>query len=225
MQEVTLHLCVAIMDRFLASIQYIDKEKLELVMIASLRLAATIEEDTVLSLPCAQQKFSGSDILDMEKYILKTLKHVIQVPSAFPFLFRFLELVDATDRQRSIATYYLETSILNFHFHQYRPSILAYCSALLAINNPFFRTGQAPGVVRLLNPSRSGYPVTKTSRIIFTPPQPRALETYAGFELSLALKIMSEMCDTFRTCTLASSIIRLRYRGLILPDASPASLM
>lgn len=65
------------------------------------------------------------------------------------------------------------------------------------------------------------HPVLHSYAHYLTPSQPRLLETYTGFKLSSALKIMSEMCDTIQTYALKKSSIRTKYAKFLLADNTP----
>jgi cyclin B len=153
----TLYLCVNIIDRYCSKIE-VRRSKLQLVGVTALLVACKHEEiyppevrDCVY---ITDRAYNRQEVLDMEQSILKELDWKISVPTAYPFLHRFLSLVEASTLASHAAHYYLERSLQEHDMLDYRPSEVAAAAVLLAINNPDILLhdedydGDLPGMVR-----------------------------------------------------------------------------
>ena len=72
----------------------------------------------------------------MEQTILRVLNWKISLPTAYPFLDRFLSITNASEMTRHAATYYLERTLQEHDLLQYRPSMVCASAVILALNNP-----------------------------------------------------------------------------------------
>jgi cyclin B len=153
----TLYLCVNIIDRYCSKVE-VRRSKLQLVGVTALLVACKHEEiyppevrDCVY---ITDRAYNRQEVLDMEQSILKELDWKISVPTAYPFLHRFLSLVEASTLASHAAHYYLERSLQEHDMLDYRPSEVAAAAVLLAINNPDILLhdedydGDLPGMVR-----------------------------------------------------------------------------
>ena len=138
----TLHLCVNIIDRYCMKVP-VTECKLWLVGAAALLVACKHEEryrpevrDIAYIPNPTYRGYNLQEILDMEQSILSELEWKISVPTAFPFLHRFLTLLNASPRVGYAAQYYLERSLLEHDMLYYRPSEVCCAAVILAINNP-----------------------------------------------------------------------------------------
>jgi hypothetical protein len=93
----------------------------------------------------------------MEQDIVKTLKFKLTVPTAYPFLNRFLLVTkSSSDVVESAALYYMERTLQEYEFIQYRPSLVAAAAVCLALNHPQVRAadgtrdGDKPGIVSFI---------------------------------------------------------------------------
>lgn len=141
----TLYLCVNIIDRY-CSIINVPRTKLQLVGVTALFLACKHEEiyppevrDCVY---ITDRAYDRQEVLDMEQTILRVLKWKISLPTAFPFLDRFLSLTKASPMTRVTAAYYLERTLQEHDMLQYRPSIVSASAVILALNNPDIRVAE-----------------------------------------------------------------------------------
>lgn len=75
----------------------------------------------------------------MEQSILRELNWKISVPTAHPFLHRYLSLLNASERVSHAAQYYLERTLQEHDMLEYRPSEVCCAAVILAINNPDIR--------------------------------------------------------------------------------------
>jgi hypothetical protein len=74
-------------------------------------------------------------VLDMEQTILRVLNWRISLPTAYPFLDRFLSLTKASPMTRQTATFYLERTLQEHDLLKYRPSMVCASAVILALNN------------------------------------------------------------------------------------------
>lgn len=152
----TLYLCVNIIDRY-CSVVNVPRTKLQLVGVTSLFLACKHEEiyppevrDCVY---ITDRAYDRQEVLDMEQTILRVLKWKISLPTAFPFLDRFLSLTKASPMTKVVAAYYLERTLQEHDMLQYRPSMVCASAVILALNNPDIRVAEedwfreCPGLV------------------------------------------------------------------------------
>jgi hypothetical protein len=90
----------------------------------------------------------------MEQKIVKALDFKLTVPTGYVFLVRYLRVTKASELTRAVANYYMERTLQDYEFIQYRPSLVASAAVCLALNNPQIRieeksTGQKPGIVSI----------------------------------------------------------------------------
>ena len=155
----TLHLCVHIIDRY-CSLADVSRIKLQLVGVTALLLACKHEEiyppevrDCVY---ITDRAYDRQEVLDMEQTILRVLEWKISLPTAFPFLDRFLSLTKASPMTRHAATYYMERTLQEHDMLVFRPSMVVAASVILALNNPAIRLNEEdydrelPGLSKVL---------------------------------------------------------------------------
>jgi len=135
----TLYLCVNIIDRYCNLVQ-VARSRLQLVGVTALLIACKYEEiyppevrDCVYITDKAYQR---QEVLDMEQDMLKRLRYKITVPTAYPFLNRFLNLVKASPLTRVAANYYMERTLQEHDLLRYRPSLVSASTVVLALLNP-----------------------------------------------------------------------------------------
>jgi G2/mitotic-specific cyclin-B, other len=154
----TLYLCVNIIDRYCSHAE-IDRKKLQLVGVTALLLACKYEEiyppevrDCVY---ITDRAYTRQEVLDMEQDIVKNLKFKLTVPTGYPFLVRFLTITQAPDSIKHTSNYYMERTLQDYAFVEYRQSLVAAAAVSLALNNNDARrmgkvTGPNPGVPKIL---------------------------------------------------------------------------
>ncbi|KAL3822495.1 hypothetical protein ACHAXA_002513 [Cyclostephanos tholiformis] len=155
----TLYLCVNIIDRY-CSIAKVSRTKLQLLGVTSLFLACKHEEiyppevrDCVY---ITDRAYDRQEVLDMEQTILRVLNWRISLPTAYPFLDRFLCLTKASPMTRHTATFYLERTLQEHDLLKYRPSMVCASAVILALNNidiPKHEEGvdhELPGLPKIL---------------------------------------------------------------------------
>lgn len=150
----TLYLCINIIDRYCSQVE-VERRKLQLVGVTALLLACKYEEiyppevrDCVY---ITDRAYTRQDVLDMEQKIVNTLQFKLTVPTAYPFLVRYLQVTKASELTGAAATYYMERTLQDYDFVQHRPSLVAAAAVCLALNNPQVRTaenatGRKPGI-------------------------------------------------------------------------------
>jgi hypothetical protein len=153
----TLYLCINIIDRYCSQVE-VERRKLQLVGVTALLLACKYEEiyppevrDCVY---ITDRAYTRQDVLDMEQKIVNTLQFKLTVPTAYPFLVRYLQVTKASELTGAAATYYMERTLQDYDFVQHRPSLVAAAAVCLALNNPQVRTaenatGRKPGIVSI----------------------------------------------------------------------------
>ncbi|KAI0777212.1 A/B/D/E cyclin [Trametes elegans] len=131
----TLFLCVNIIDRFLSA-RVVSLAKLQLVGITCMFIAAKVEEIVAPSasnfLYCADSSYNESEILQAERYVLKTIDWNLSYPNPIHFLRRISKADDYNVQVRTIGKYLLEIQCLEWRLIGAPPSLLAAASIWLA---------------------------------------------------------------------------------------------
>ena len=131
----TLFLCVNIIDRFLSA-RVVSLVKLQLVGITCMFIAAKVEEIISPSarnfLYCADSSYSETEILQAERYVLKTLDWNLSYPNPIHFLRRISKADQYNVQTRTIAKYLMEIQCLEWRLISATPSVLAAASVWLA---------------------------------------------------------------------------------------------
>ncbi len=140
----TLFLCVSIIDRYCSKVD-VDRSKLQLIGVTALLVASKHKEIHPFAFEVrdcvhiTDRAYNRQEVLDMEEDILKVLDWKISVPTAVLFLDQFLFLTNASELTKHAATYYLERSLQEHCFLQFRPSVVTASAVVLALNNPDIR--------------------------------------------------------------------------------------
>jgi G2/mitotic-specific cyclin-B, other len=135
----TLYLCINIIDRYCSAVD-VKRRKLQLVGVTALLIACKYEEiyppevrDCVY---ITDRAYTRQEVLDMEQSILKALEYRLSAPTAYSFLTRFLRIINASDILKAAANYYLERTLQEYEFLQFRASLVACSAVCLAFRNP-----------------------------------------------------------------------------------------
>lgn len=132
----TLFLSVSLIDRFLNKVQVL-RSKLQLVAVAAMFIASKYEELITPTLSdfafIADNAYSKTEILSMERQILVTLEFNITVPSAYGFLQRFCKVAKAKKQLFHLAQYLIELTLIEQRMLVYQPSLIAASALNLAI--------------------------------------------------------------------------------------------
>ncbi|KZS97145.1 A/B/D/E cyclin [Sistotremastrum niveocremeum HHB9708] len=131
----TLFLCINIMDRFLSA-RIVSLSKYQLVGCACLFIAAKTEEiiapSTKNFVYLSDSSYSEADILNAEKYILKTLSWNLSYPNPMNFLRRISKADDYCIQARTIGKYFLEVASVEYRLIAVVPSLQAAAAIWLA---------------------------------------------------------------------------------------------
>ena len=135
LQTTTLWLSVNILDRYLMTSR-VMRAKLQLVGITAILIACKYEEmqppevrDCVVITDEAYEKV---ELLEMEKRVLVALDYDIMVPTAYTFLARYLDAVNAAESTRYLACYYAERNLQEIDSLQHAPHHMAATAIYLA---------------------------------------------------------------------------------------------
>jgi G2/mitotic-specific cyclin 1/2 len=131
----TLFLAVNIVDRFLST-RIVSLVRLQLVGITAMFIAAKYEEVLAPSVSnfiyCSDSTYTDKDILDAEKYILRSIDYNLSYPNPIHFLRRGSK-ADGYDLQvRTIAKYLIEISCVDWRLLGHPPSQIAAAGVWLA---------------------------------------------------------------------------------------------
>lgn len=131
----TLFLAVNIVDRFLSQ-KVVPLDKLQLVGITAMFIASKYEE--VLSphvgnfTAVADEGFTIDEVLAAERYTLQTLKYDLSYPNPMNFLRRISKADNYDINTRTLGKYFMELSIVDHRFLEYRQSHVAAAAMYLA---------------------------------------------------------------------------------------------
>ncbi|XP_062229864.1 cyclin-B2-2-like [Phragmites australis] len=126
--EETLFLTVNIIDRFLAR-ENVVRKRLQLVGVTAMLLACKYEEVSVpvvedLILIC-DRAYTRTDILEMERMIVNTLKFNMSVPTPYCFMRRFLKAANSDKKLELLSFFIIELSLVEYEMLKFCPSMLA----------------------------------------------------------------------------------------------------
>ena len=131
----TLFLTVNLIDRFL-SVRSVSLAKFQLVGITATLVASKYEEILSPSVSnfvyLSDGSYDEQEILKAECYMLNSLSFVLSSPNPYVFLRRVSKADNYDVQTRTLAKYFLETSLLDPVFLKYRPSQVAAASIFLA---------------------------------------------------------------------------------------------
>ncbi|KAL0958176.1 hypothetical protein HGRIS_000339 [Hohenbuehelia grisea] len=131
----TLFLCINIIDRFLSA-RVVSLAKYQLVGVTCMFIAAKFEEIVSPSvkhfLHCADSSYTETEILQAERYILKTLDYNLNYPNPVHFLRRISKADDYNVKVRTLGKYLLEIGCVEWRLVACPPSLLAAASIWLA---------------------------------------------------------------------------------------------
>ena len=131
----TLFLCVNIIDRFLSA-RVVSLAKLQLVGITCMFIAAKFEEIVAPSVThfqmCADSSYTETEILQAERYVLKTLDWNLSYPNPVHFLRRVSKADEYNVKVRTLAKYLLEIGCLEWRLLAAPPSLMAAAAIWLA---------------------------------------------------------------------------------------------
>ncbi|KAJ6631143.1 cyclin-like protein [Mycena sp. CBHHK59/15] len=131
----TLFLCVNIIDRFLSA-RVVSLAKLQLVGVTCMFIAAKFEEvvapSVIQFLECADSSYTESEILQAERYVLKTLDWNLSYPNPVHYLRRISKADDYNLKARTLGKYLLEIGCVEWRLIAAPPSLMAAAAIWLA---------------------------------------------------------------------------------------------
>ncbi|PFH48087.1 hypothetical protein AMATHDRAFT_6127 [Amanita thiersii Skay4041] len=135
LQAETLFLCINIMDRFLSA-RLVSLAKLQLVGITCMFISAKVEEILSPSVNhfhmIAESTYTEAEILQAERYILKTLDWNLSYPNPMHYLRRVSKADNYNVEVRTLAKYLLEIQCVEWRLVAAPPSLVAAASTWLA---------------------------------------------------------------------------------------------
>ncbi|KAF7349261.1 hypothetical protein MSAN_01715600 [Mycena sanguinolenta] len=120
----TLFLAINIIDRFLSA-RVVSLAKLQLVGVTCMFIAAKFEE-------IADSSYTEAEILQAERYVLKTLDWNMSYPSPVHYLRRISKADDYNLKARTLGKYLIEIACLEWRLIAAPPSLLAAAAIWLA---------------------------------------------------------------------------------------------
>ena len=136
LQPQTLWLSVNILDRYLEKMQIL-RSKLQLVGVSALLIASKHEEiyppqvkDCVY---ITDHAYDRDEVVSMESSILKALEYRVSIPTAYNFLCRYLDCIQASERTRHLANYYAERNLQESDILTFLPHKFAAASVYAAL--------------------------------------------------------------------------------------------
>ncbi|KAJ7234626.1 cyclin-like protein [Mycena haematopus] len=131
----TLFLAVNIIDRFLSA-RVVSLAKLQLVGVTCMFIAAKFEEVVAPSVlqfqAIADSSYTEAEILQAERYVLKTLDWNLSYPSPVHYLRRISKADDYNLKARTLGKYLIEIACLEWRLIAAPPSLLAAAAIWLA---------------------------------------------------------------------------------------------
>jgi cyclin B len=136
LQEETIFLAVNLIDHYL-SVEFTSRSKLQLLGVAALMIACKQEEILV---PCisdlvfvTDNAYTKTEILEMEKLILKSLDFNIVSPSSLRFFEIISNCLKLSDQMIALGKYILVLMNLNYKMVRYIPSVKACTTAYIVM--------------------------------------------------------------------------------------------
>lgn len=154
----TLYLAVSLFDRYVSQVE-VSRNRLQLVGVTALLIASKYEDifppEVKELVYICDRAYTHQDLLDMEIEILKVLQYRVSGPTAYPFMCRFLTMmqVETNSAVWFGSNYYLDRMLQEANSLEHRPSLLALGSVVLALNNHDLRSHDGlvestrPGIV------------------------------------------------------------------------------
>ncbi|XP_028626687.1 G2/mitotic-specific cyclin-B3 [Grammomys surdaster] len=136
MSHETLYLAVKLIDRYLMKAQC-KKNHLQLLGSTAYMIAAKFEESYPPSLKeflyICEDVYQKSDMVSLERSILKTLNFDINIPTAYNFLRRYASCIRASMKTLTLSRFICEMTLQEYDYIEERPSKLAAASFILAL--------------------------------------------------------------------------------------------
>nr|XP_043607836.1 G2/mitotic-specific cyclin-2-like [Erigeron canadensis] len=135
LMEETLYLTVNLIDRFLER-ETVSRKKLQLVGVTAMLLACKYEE---ISVPVVEdfilisdRAYTRTEVLDMEKAMVNTLKFNLSVPTPYVFIKRFLKAAKSYKELELLSFYLIDMCLVEYEMLKFPPSLLAAAAVFTA---------------------------------------------------------------------------------------------
>ena len=131
----TLHLAVALLDRFLL-LEAVPRKNLQLVGISCMFIAAKFEEIYAPEVAdlcyMTDNTYSEHNVIDMERRVLDQLSFRINQPTVCTFVRYYASGEEITKREELLSFYICELSLLDASLMRHAPSMIAAATILLS---------------------------------------------------------------------------------------------
>lgn len=133
----TLHIAVLLIDHFLAKSLTIARQRLQLVGISAMFIAAKYEEiyppEAADFVKITDNAYTRDEVFQMESTMLSTVGYRVTFPTAFQFMKRFLKASrTCDDRVEHFAHYAIDHSLQEYKLTKYLPSTIAASAVRIA---------------------------------------------------------------------------------------------
>ena len=161
MHESTLWLCVNLLDRYLGRVTNLRRGQLQLAGVACMLMAAKFEEiyppevDDFVS--WTDHTYNRSEIIHMESDILAKLDYQLVIPTAYHFIVKYLQSIEADGVTTKLTYYYAERFLQEYDSLSYKPHELAAACIFAAIHVGLFNSSKRPAATDTLA-QESGLP-------------------------------------------------------------------
>ncbi|XP_077288446.1 G2/mitotic-specific cyclin-B-like [Arctopsyche grandis] len=134
----TLHLTVAIVDRYFQAVKTIKKTQIQLVGITALFVASKYEEMYVPDVQdfvfITDHTYTKHEIFRCERSILAEIKFSLGRPLPLHFERRFIKAAGAHSRNHCLAKYLIDLCLVEYDMAHYRPSELAAAAVCISVS-------------------------------------------------------------------------------------------
>ncbi|CAI5747454.1 unnamed protein product [Peronospora destructor] len=133
----TLHIAVLLIDHYLEKNLTIERQRLQLVGITAMFIAAKYEEiyppEAADFVKITDSAYTREEVFQMESKMLATLGYRVTFPTAFQFMKRFLKASrTCDDRVEHFAHYAIDRSLQEYKLTKYLPSTIAASAVRIA---------------------------------------------------------------------------------------------
>ncbi|XP_033244735.1 G2/mitotic-specific cyclin-B-like [Drosophila miranda] len=134
----TFQLTVAIIDRYLQAVQNTERDKLQLVGVTALIIAAKYEETVQKNInhfvSITDETYSASEIRAMELQILRAIDYNLSRPLPIDFLRRFTKAAGAQREHHIMSKYFVELASVDYDLASRKPSEIAAAALFLSLH-------------------------------------------------------------------------------------------